>query len=211
MKIKICGVTNVYTAKKICEYGADYIGFVFAKSKRQVELGLAREISLAIGKNIKKVGVFVDESANEIIEIADYCELDYIQLHGSQRLEGYECKQKIIRSISVDVSIVEENNLVDKFEADVNSYDHILFDTKVGKIEGGSGRTFNWSKLDAINLYEKKCFLAGGLNIDNIGDAIRLTKPYAIDVSSGVESNGKKDVLKIKELIELIRSVENEL
>lgn len=205
MKIKICGVTDINTAKKVCEYGADYIGFVFAKSKRQITVEKAKDISLQIGSSIKKVGVFVDEKPEEIIKIANYCELDYIQLHGSETLEGYSCKQKIIRSISVDIN--EDSDLAENFEGLMGSYDHILFDTKVGKVEGGSGISFNWDKLDEINLKNQKYFLAGGININNVEEAIKIINPYAIDVSSGVETNGEKDIVKIREFIELIRSV----
>jgi len=209
MKIKICGVTDIDTAKKICEYGADYIGFVFAKSKRQITVEKAKDISKQIGSSIRKVGVFVDENADEIIRIANYCELDYIQLHGSETLEGYKCKQKIIRSISIDVN--EDSDLSENFEKLISSYDHILFDTKVGKQEGGSGISFNWSKLDKVNLKKQRCFLAGGINIINVEEAIRVANPYAIDVSSGVETNGVKDIVKIREFIELIRGVNCEL
>ncbi|MGB3366281.1 MAG: phosphoribosylanthranilate isomerase [Acidaminobacteraceae bacterium] len=209
MKIKICGVTDIDTAKKVCEYGADYIGFVFAKSKRQITVEKAKVISNQIGSSIKKVGVFVDEKADDIIRISNYCDLDYIQLHGSETLEGYKCKQKIIRSISVDIN--EESDLDENLQGLMNSYDHILFDTKVGKQAGGSGISFNWSKLVKLNLKKQRCFLAGGINIVNVEEAIRLVNPYAIDVSSGVEINGEKDVVKIREFIELIRSGDCEL
>ena len=207
MKIKICGVRAVITAQKVNELGADFIGLVFAKSKRQVDLETAKSICLALDSSIKRVGVFVDESPEEIIRISNYCGLDYIQLHGSQTMEGYDTKQAIIRSISVDVST--DQDPLDEFIKLSKKYDHILFDTKVGSQEGGSGIAFNWERLRAIDLNKEKCFLAGGINIDNVLRAMEIANPYAIDVSSGVESNGVKDIEKIKAFIDLVRSVQD--
>lgn len=205
MKIKICGITDAYTANKVCEYGADYIGFVFAKSKRQISVKKAKEISTMLGSKIEKVGVFVDEKAEDIIKIADYCKLDYIQLHGSENLDDYKCDQKIIRSVSVDIN--GDSNLVKKFSMASSYCDHILFDTKIGMLAGGSGISFNWANLEGIDLENEKCFLAGGIKAENVIEAVKRVKPFAVDVSSGVETDGKKDIDKIKEFIELVRGV----
>lgn len=208
-KIKICGISDLKTAKAIDAMGVDYIGFVFTKSRRRISPEEAKKISEELSSNIKRVGVFTNEKEEEIMDIANFIPLDYVQLHGNDTYEGSCIDKRIIKSLSID--IYENENLKIDLENYKSMYDHVLFDTKIGDIEGGSGIQFNWKLLDGINLSKEKCFLAGGLSLNNIEYAIKVLKPYAVDISSGLETNGKKDLEKIRQFIYKVRSVEHEL
>lgn len=194
MKVKICGITDKETAKIACEYGADAIGFVFAKSKREITPDGAKQIIEELPENIMKVGVFVNESIEVIQNIAEHCQLTHVQLHGDE--ENYHIRRLNIPSIkSVGVSSNEDIERAKEYETDF-----ILFDSPKEQFHGGNGKTFSWELL-RLNPIEKKCILAGGLHLENITEAIEMVQPYMVDVSSGVETNGKKDIEKIKQFI----------
>ncbi|MEH6890897.1 phosphoribosylanthranilate isomerase [Bacillus sp. JJ864] len=194
MKVKICGITDIRAATIACEYGADAIGFVFAESKRKITPEQAKRIIEELPENIMKVGVFVNESIDVIENIATYCGLTHVQLHGDE--QNYHIKRLNIPSIkAVGVSSSEDIERAAEYETDF-----ILFDSPKEQFHGGNGKTFSWELLRS-NPIEKKCILAGGLNLENITEAIEMVQPYMIDVSSGVETNGKKDIEKIKQFI----------
>lgn len=194
MKVKICGITDKETAKIACEYGADAIGFVFAKSKREITPDGAKQIIEELPENVMKVGVFVNESIEVIQNIAEHCQLTHVQLHGDE--ENYHIRRLNIPSIkSVGVSSNEDIERAKEYETDF-----ILFDSPKEQFHGGNGKTFSWELL-RLNPIEKKCILAGGLHLENITEAIEMVQPYMVDVSSGVETNGKKDIEKIKQFI----------
>lgn len=196
MKVKICGITDVETAKSACEYGADALGFVFAESKREITPKRAEEIIQELPANVLKIGVFVNESVEVIQKIADECGLTHVQLHGDE--DNYQIRRLNIPSIkSLGVTSESDMKNAQGYEAD-----YILFDSPKEKFHGGNGKTFSWELLrDMPKELRKKTILAGGLNALNIEEAIRNVRPYMVDVSNGVETEGKKDVEKIKQFI----------
>ncbi|MHA4258769.1 phosphoribosylanthranilate isomerase [Bacillus cereus] len=196
MKVKICGITDVETAKSACEYGADALGFVFAESKRKITPKRAKEIIQELPANVLKIGVFVNESVEVIRKIADECGLTHVQLHGDE--DNYQIRRLNIPSIK-SLGITSESDMknAQRYETD-----YILFDSPKEKFHGGNGKTFSWELLGHMpKELRKKTILAGGLNALNIEEAIRTVRPYMVDVSSGVETEGKKDVEKIKQFI----------
>ncbi|AZR76152.1 MULTISPECIES: phosphoribosylanthranilate isomerase [Bacillus cereus group] len=196
MKVKICGITDVETAKSVCEYGADALGFVFAESKRKITPKRAKEIIQELPANVLKIGVFVNESVEVIQKIADECGLTHVQLHGDE--DNYQIRRLNIPSIkSLGVTSESDMENAQRYETD-----YILFDSPKEKFHGGNGKTFSWELLGHMpKELRKKMILAGGLNALNIEEAIRTVQPYMVDVSSGVETEGKKDVEKIKQFI----------
>jgi len=196
MKVKICGITDVDTAIAAVKYGADAIGFVFAESKRRVPLAVAKEIIANLPKEILKVGVFVNETKEEIERIASFVGLSHIQLHGDE--DALFCD-----SLSLPVikawSISDKENLkkIKEFP-----FQFLLLDGPKGKYRGGNGITFDWNTIDKRIFGERKLILAGGLHEGNVEEAINTIHPYMVDVSSGVETDGKKDLKKIKSFIE---------
>ena len=195
VKIKICGLKRLEDIKIVNKYKPDFIGFVFADSKRKVTPDLARQMKQNLDDSIQSVGVFVDAAIDEILEIHEQGIIDMAQLHGSESEDYIEklkkksnCQLKIINAIEMD----DEKDLL---EYDNSTADYLLFDS--GK---GSGKTFDW-RLIRKDL-KKEFFLAGGLNYQNISRAINEFDPYAIDLSSSVETNGYKDELKIKKVME---------
>lgn len=196
MKVKICGITDMKTAKCACEYGTDALGFVFAESKRKITPELAKEIIQELPANVLKVGVFVNESVEVIQKIADECGLTHVQLHGDE--DNYQIKRLNIPSIK-SLGVTSESDMKN---AQGYETDYILFDSPKEKFHGGNGKTFSWELLGHMpKELRKKTILAGGLNALNIEEAIRTVQPYMVDVSSGVETEGKKDVEKIKQFI----------
>lgn len=196
MKVKICGITDMETAKIACEYGADAIGFVFAESKRKITPERAKEIIEVIPAHVLKVGVFVNESVDMIQKIADECGLTHVQLHGDE--DNYQIERLNIPSIKA-LGVTSESDMKN---AQVYETEFILFDSPKEKFHGGNGKTFSWELLAHMpNELRGKTILAGGLNVLNIDEAIRTVQPYMVDVSSGVETEGKKDLKKIKQFI----------
>ncbi|MGF9878397.1 phosphoribosylanthranilate isomerase [Bacillus albus] len=196
MKVKVCGITNIETAKRACEYGADALGFVFAESKRKITLEQAKEIITELPAHVLKVGVFVNESVEVIQKIADECGLTHVQLHGDE--DDHQIKRLNIPSIKA-LGVTSE---ADMKNAQAYETDYILFDSPKEKFHGGNGKIFSWELLTHMpKELREKTILAGGLNALNIEEAIRTIQPYMVDVSSGVETEGKKDVEKIKQFI----------
>lgn len=196
MKVKICGITDMETAKSACEYGADALGFVFAESKRKITPKRAKEIIQELPANVLKIGVFVNESVEVIQKIADECGLTHVQLHGDE--DNYQIRRLNIPSVK-SLGVTSESDMKN---AQGYETDYILFDSPKEKFHGGNGKTFSWELLGHMpKELRKKTILAGGLNALNIEEAIRTVRPYMVDVSSGVETEGKKDVEKIKQFI----------
>ena len=191
-KVKICGLSTKEAVKTAVSAGADYIGFVFAPSKRQVTVEQAIELAKFIPSHIQKVGVFVSPSRAELLEAVDKVGLDFVQVHGQvvdKLFENLPCGS--IQAVQVD-----GNGHVHNSQAD-----YLLFDAPVA----GSGQTFDWGRLDTTEL-SQPFFIAGGLNEDNVEEAIQHFTPYAVDVSSGVETNGQKDHEKIRRFIERVKN-----
>ncbi|EQC70261.1 MULTISPECIES: phosphoribosylanthranilate isomerase [Streptococcus] len=190
-KVKICGLTTKEAVEAAVNSGADYIGFVFAKSKRQVGIKQASHLAQFIPKTVQKVGVFVSPTLMELQEAIVKVPLDLVQIHGEFSDEDFEkLDVPSIRAIPVEKTLEEIETKAD----------FLLFDAPLA----GSGKTFDWELLKDENI-EKPYFLAGGLTVDNVKQAITFFRPYAVDVSSGVETDGKKDLLKIMRFIESVK------
>ena len=187
-KVKICGLSTVEAVETAVLAGADYIGFVFAESKRQVSLEQAHELAKLVTGKTKIVGVFVSPSLEDLEQAIAQVPLDIVQIHGM-------FDEALIPKISVPV--IRAIQLSDQ-EAQVSSQaDYLLFDAPVA----GSGQTFDWDLLKDQKI-QQDFFIAGGLTVDNVRQARETFQPYALDVSSGVETDGHKDIEKIKAFIE---------
>ncbi len=194
-KIKICGLKRLDDIEIVNKYKPDYIGFVFADSKRKVSSGLACKMKKNLDSSIKSVGVFVDEDIDVIIKLYDEGIIDIAQLHG---LENEEYIKKLKQKSNYKLEIINAIEMSD--EKDLLGYENSLADYLLLDSGKGSGKTFDW-RLIRKDL-KKEFFLAGGLNSKNISKAIEEFNPYAVDLSSSVETDGYKDELKIKEVME---------
>ena len=197
VKIKICGIKRLEDIRIVNQYKPDYIGFVFADSKRKVSHDLAYELKLNLDSDIVAVGVFVDASLDEILELFDEGIIEIAQLHGTESEEYIlRLKEKTNDKLKI-IKAIEITSDIDLLSYDNSQADYLLLDS--GK---GSGKTFDW-RLIRKDL-KKEFFLAGGLNYQNISQAIHEFDPYAVDLSSSVETDGYKDELKIKKVMEAI-------
>ena len=190
-KVKICGLSTKEAVETAVSAGADYIGFVFAPSKRQVTLEEAVEFAKLIPVDVKKVGVFVSPSRAELLEAIEKVGLDLVQVHGQVADDLFEN----LPCASIQAVQVDGDGHVPSSQAD-----YLLFDAPVA----GSGQTFDWAQLDTTELAQPS-FIAGGLNEDNVARAIQHFSPFAVDVSSGVETDGQKDHEKIRRFIERVK------
>lgn len=199
MLVKICGISSIEAAKQAINAGADFIGFVFAESKRKVSVEIARKISREIPNHVKKVGVFVNESIKQVETISEVVGLDYVQLHGDESPE-------YCATLTTPVIKAFQIRTKKDFEA-ISAYQvaFLLLDSPAGKYRGGNGEPFDWTLVSQTPLITTRIFLAGGLRPENVVGAIKEVKPMGVDVSSGVETNGQKDPAKMKAFIEAIR------
>jgi len=196
-KIKICGLTRLCDIEFVNEEKPEYIGFVLADSRRKVAPRQAEELRAKLCADIIPVGVFINEAIKNIISLTKNGIIGAIQLHGSEDEEYIKRLKSLTDKPVIKAVFVQNNSDILKWEE--SSADYLLFDSK----SGGSGRKFDWSLIgETDNPY----FLAGGLNLENITGAIEKTKPFAVDVSSGVETDGLKDHIKIKEFIRRVKS-----
>ncbi|BBF42641.1 phosphoribosylanthranilate isomerase [Lachnospiraceae bacterium KM106-2] len=204
-RIKICGITTKEDVSLLNRYHPDYAGFVFAPSRRQITSIEAMQFRELLDHKIKTVGVFVRNPIEEIKKLCEEGIIDLIQLHGGED-ENYirNLKDCVGDKIPIIYAVkVEAESVMTKQES--HMADFILYDTYSKRQEGGSGITFNWK---AIQMVKEPYFLAGGLNNHNVLEAIHQLHPYAIDVSSGVETNGRKDPYKIEQIIRQVRKGE---
>lgn len=202
-RIKVCGITNIEDAKAAIDAGVDAIGFIFAEnSPRYVSPEKVKEIVAALPPFINITGVFVDKDPVEIEEIIAYCGLNYVQLHGSE--DGEYCSKlaqaatpcKVIKAFRVGTATMAAD-----FKPYEESVKGFLLDTYVEGQEGGTGKPFNWSIIESLNL-QLPVILAGGLTPENVAEAVRAVRPFAVDINSGVEIEpGKKDIDKLRAAI----------
>jgi phosphoribosylanthranilate isomerase len=198
-KIKICGLSRKEDIEAVNEALPDYIGFVFASSPRQVSASQAGVLKQTLDSRIKAVGVFVDADIETVAALCRDGVIDMMQLHG---IEDAIYIRKLKEALSVPViKAVRVQNAEQIIDAQSLDCDYLLLDTWQKGIQGGSGVAFDWSLIPQL---KKPYFLAGGLNAENILEAARH-QPYCLDVSSGAETEGKKDRRKIIELVRLIR------
>ncbi len=202
VKVKICGITNCEDASLAVESGADILGFVLAPSPRQVSPEKVRSIIDTLPPFVVTVGVFVDEEEKTIKDIADFCRLSQVQLHGNESPDFCQrFRPKAIKAFRLqdDTSLFSLSGYQGHVQA-------VLLDTFQKGIAGGTGRTFPWSLAVKAKTLNLPVILAGGLNPMNVGRAVQMVKPYAVDVSSGIEERpGKKDPLLMKRFLEAIK------
>lgn len=195
-RVKICGITNEKDALFCSEHGADALGFVFyEKSPRYIALKKAKEIIKKLPPFISIVGLFVNENPDTVRELSKLLRLDVLQFHGDEDAAYVNAfHKKKIKAFRVKDSI--DTDMMEEY--DVDAY---LLDSHAGGLYGGSGSAFSWD-LIAGRDFKKPVILAGGLDPENIVDAVKKTRPYAVDVSSGVEiDKGIKDLDKVKKFI----------
>ena len=201
VKVKICGMTNLKDVKVAVDGGADAVGFIFyKKSPRSVTMQTVREIVLELPPFVDSVGVFVDETAEQINKIADRCNLDRVQLHGDE--SPAFCK-KIRRRVIKAIRVKDIQSLKKLSDYPVSSF---LLDTFSEDQYGGTGKVFDWNLAYPAKKYGP-IILAGGLTPINVHQAIQRIQPYGVDVCSGVESQpGIKDHKKMKAFLKNVKA-----
>ncbi|MFC1716268.1 phosphoribosylanthranilate isomerase [Candidatus Poribacteria bacterium] len=206
IKIKVCGITNSEDAHAAVDLGADALGFIFVpNTPRYVEPQTVERIISELPPFITTVGVFADAPPETVSEIIQICDLNAAQLHGSETPSycntiATRCRVPVIKAFRIK----DQNSLSLIPEYEVSAY---LLDTYVKGKKGGTGEIFNWDLAKEAKEYGR-IIIAGGLTPENVAQAIRHVEPYAVDVSSGVESKpGKKDHAKVRAFIENIRAL----
>ena len=202
LKVKICGIKTLETAIEADKAGADFIGFIFYKeSSRFINPFKAAEIAKSI--KCKKVGVFVDESADYINEVVRLVGLDYVQLHGNEDAK-FAAK---IRRVPI-IKAWRYNGELDMREINKYPSDFILLDSFVKDRVGGTGKTFDWNKasLETRKL-TKPFFIAGGISRENVREVIKIFRPYGIDLSGSLEIKGAKSISKIHDFMEWVNKL----
>ena len=201
-QVKICGLMEKDHVQVAVDAGADAIGFVFAPSSRRVTIEEAQKLAQDIPENIMKIGVFVDPSHAELERVFQGVPLDFIQLHGEETPE-------FIESIGLPtIKAFSIQDAEDVREASKYKVDYYLFDAPGVVYKGGSGTTFDWALLQESGIPPEKLILAGGLNQDNVEEAISRVHPFMVDVSSGVEQDKRKDETLIRAFVRTAKSEE---
>jgi len=213
-RIKICGIRDKTRALAAVQAGADFIGLVFAPSRRHLSPQKALPLVEAVrglGSRPAIVGVFVNTAAQEVNHITDYCRLDWVQLSGDETWEYcQELKKAVIKVIHVS-----SRQKTDEILADIETGYQLLpekeliclLDSRVGEAYGGTGQVFNWQLAREVSA-RFPVMIAGGLTPANVGQLIKEVQPWGVDVSTGVESNGLKDASKIRAFVKAVRSTQ---
>ena len=199
MKLKFCGLTREADIRAANETRPDYIGFVFAESRRRVTDEQAARLLALLSPGIQAVGVFVNDDPTHIALLANRGVIDLIQLHGSESA-AYIRRLRTMTAAPI-ICALRVGKQTDIKRAESNLVDFLLLDTYTKDAYGGSGRIFDWSLLGEVG---KPYFLAGGLNESNIPHAMR-TGAYALDLSSGIETDGVKDAEKMRRVAALVK------
>lgn len=195
-KIKLCGLSRPCDIEAANRLKPEYIGFVFLpKSKRYVDYEKARELKSLLSPIIKAVGVFVDESPQTVAELLNNGIIDIAQLHGGEDEDYIGLLRNLTDKPIIKAFRIQSED--DILRAEESSADYILLDSGMG-----TGTVFNW---DLIQNIKRPYFLAGGLDCDNVGEAVGKLHPYAVDVSSGIETNGLKDKEKMAAFVAKVR------
>ncbi|HKY39488.1 MAG TPA: phosphoribosylanthranilate isomerase [Polyangiaceae bacterium] len=198
--IKICGVTNVEDAERIVELGADAIGLNFVHgSKRRVTREQAAQLVQAIGKRVELVAVVADPTDAEVKELREELGIQWLQLHGQ------EAAARVSRLLPHAYKAAAIEDAADARRAATFPGERLLVDTKVGGASGGTGKVFDWQLVTDLTA-QRQLILAGGLTPSNVAAAVRVLKPFGVDVASGVESTpGRKDPQRLRAFVEAVR------
>ena len=221
-RFKVCGLRKAEDAVAAIDHEASFIGLIFAPSKRQLTAEEAREIldrarakQVSAGRQPEAVGVFVNASADEVNRIADHCGLDRIQLHGDETLEYCSnIERPIFKVVRIEAG-AKGDDLLSTLEEELGDiveagHTPMLDTVSKGPYYGGTGQPFDWSV--AAELARKFDFvLSGGLNPDNVAQAIKQVRPWVADVSSGVETDGAKDAAKIEAFAQAVARADDSL
>ena len=200
MLVKICGLKTLEDVQAAVGAGADFIGFIFAESSRKVQPEVVLEIGRNLPGHVKKVGVFSNQDEGDVIRTATIAGLDYIQLHGNESTSFVErMPLPVIKAFAID----SEEDLENLHDCPA---EYLLVDLPKGS--SGKGLTLDWEMLQKAKLPLDKVFLAGGLNPDNVDQAILAVSPFGVDVASGVENDGVKDATKIKAFITKAKNIQ---
>jgi len=198
IRIKICGICDLESAKTAVEAGADMIGFHFCDSDRRVSPDDARDILEELPVRTSVVGVFIDEQPAEVRRIAEYLDLDLVQLHGSEA-PGFQAGRPVMKVLKVRDGVVRGAD---------DWPDPIMLDSWSADQRGGTGQTWDWEVARPL-LRTRSVFIAGGLQPGNVGKVVSQLKPYGVDVSSGVEARVRvKDPEKVRAFIRAVRLAE---
>ena len=198
-KIKMCGLFHPCDIRAANEIKPEYIGFVFSPgSRRYVTYGQASELKALLEPDIRAVGVFVDENPKTVADLLDQGVIDIVQLHGRED-ESYIKKLRTLTDCPVIQAFCVKNEY-DAAQAQRSTADYILLDSGAG-----TGTIFDWKLIQDI---QRPYFLAGGLSPDNVGEAVWYLYPYAVDVSSGIETDGRKDKIKMAAFAAAVRKEE---
>ncbi|MCL1904584.1 MAG: phosphoribosylanthranilate isomerase [Methanomassiliicoccaceae archaeon] len=195
VKVKICGLSRMCDIDVVNKERPEYVGFVFAPSPRRVTPMTALKLREGLRSDITAVGVFVDEEIENIVPLLRDGVIDAVQLHGSEDENYIETLRRAVDAPIIRSVAVEGCEDIERMRT--SGADCLLLEGKV------RGEGFDWNLAEKIG---RRYFLAGGLSPDNVTEAVRITRPYAVDVSGGVETNGKKDAEKIKEFIRRARN-----
>lgn len=199
-QVKICGIRSLVAAQTAIYAGAKFLGFNFVSgSRRKVSPEFAKQIISQIKNQVNIVGVFQNQPSDEVSKIADYLDLDFVQLHGDENQEYIDSiKRQIIKTLSLDSDF--DLNKVVKNMSQIKA-EYFLLDRN----KQGQGKMLN---MDKVNMVSKshQIFVAGGLTVTNVVDVVRLAEPFAVDVASGIETRGVEDLEKIKSFIERVNN-----
>ena len=219
VKVKYCGITQLDTVPVLLETGPDYVGFVFAPSKRQVTVEQAQSIARDLRDSLKitngdksssPVGVFVNETISTIVEIAKAVPLSVVQLHGDETIAYIETlrnqlQEQQLESVEIwkAIQVQGKEDILPWEQAPI---DGLVVDAYSKEERGGTGKTIDWSLLESVQV---PYYLAGGIGLHNVARAIRRLRPYGLDMSSSLETNGQKDAEKMRTMSQLIKQVTN--
>lgn len=197
MKVKFCGIKRIEDINMCNALVPDFIGFIFwDKSRRNISMDKAKELKLVLDKRIKVVGVFVDENLDNIINFSNQNIMDIIQLHGNENNKYIKYLQDTTKKPIIKAfKIISYDDIIN---ANESVADYVMLDNGYG-----TGKSFDWNLIKNV---KRDYFLAGGLNVNNVEEAITKLKPFAVDVSSGIETDGVKDELKMQEFLKIVRN-----
>lgn len=202
VRVKICGVMTPQIAAAAVEAGADAVGFIFAPSRRRVSMAEAAAIAQSLPPFVARVGVFVDAPAAEVEAAARAVPLGVVQLHGEEPPETVAALRRqgldVIKALRVSDRLNPED--LERYGA----ASALMLDTQVDGLAGGSGRSFTWEVAGGLS-DRFTIILSGGLRAENVAEALAIVRPYGVDVSSGVETEGHKDPEKIRHFIDEVR------